>query len=412
MESLLDRFCRYVRIDTQANERSTTYPSSPGQLQLGGMLLKELRDLGLRDAVQSEFGIVTATVPASVRQSAPVIAWIAHLDTSPETSGKNVKPIVHHNYLGGDIALPGDPSKVLSGSDPDLARCMGKTIVTTDGTTLLGSDDKAGVAVIMETAAFLMAHPEIPHGPIRVCLTCDEEIGHGVDHLDLKQLGAVVAYTLDGGGQGEIDGETFSADLAVVTIKGVNIHPSIGKGRMVNAIRLAGAFLERMPWLTLAPEVTAEREGFLHPYRVEGGVAEVTLRILLRDFQTLRLDEQAELLRGNARLLQAEHPLAKIEVNVTPQYRNMADGLAKEPRALQFAQEAVRRVGLEPKLTIVRGGTDGSRLTEMGLPTPNLSTGEHNIHSPLEWTCLEEMQTAVRVLVELAKIWGTLSHAA
>jgi tripeptide aminopeptidase len=412
MDSLLDRFCRYVRIDTQADERSATYPSSPGQLQLGRILLEELRGLGLRDAVQSESGIVTATVPATVRRAAPAVAWIAHLDTSPETSGKNVKPIVHRNYAGGDIELPGDPTKVLRGDDPDLARCKGKTVITTDGTTLLGSDDKAGVAVIRETAGFLLAHPEIPHGPIRVCFTCDEEIGHGVDHLDLKQLGAAVAYTLDGGGQGEIDGETFSADLAVVTIKGVNIHPSIAKDSMVNAVRLAGAFLERMPWLTLAPEVTAEREGFLHPYRMEGGVAEVTLRILLRDFQTERLGEQADLLRGIARLLQAEHPRAEIEVNVTPQYRNMADGLAKEPRALRFAQEAVRRVGLEPKLTIVRGGTDGSRLTEMGLPTPNLSTGEHNIHSPLEWTCLEEMQTAVRVLVELAKIWGEQPLAA
>jgi tripeptide aminopeptidase len=334
------------------------------------------------------------------------------VDTSPETSGKNVKPVVHLNYAGGDIVLPGDPTKVLRGADPDLARCKGKTVITTDGTTLLGSDDKAGVAVIMETVAYLLAHPEIAHGPVRVGFTCDEEIGHGVDHLDLKHLGAAVAYTLDGGGQGEIDGETFSADLAVVTLKGVNIHPSIAKGNMVNAIRLAGAFLERMPWLALAPEVTAEREGFLHPYRIEGGVAEVTLRILLRDFQTARLSEQAELLRGIARLLQAEHPRASIEINVAPQYRNMADGLAKEPRALRFAQEAVRRVGLEPKLTIVRGGTDGSRLTELGLPTPNLSTGEHNIHSPLEWTCLEEMQTAVRVLVELAKIWGSQPLAA
>jgi tripeptide aminopeptidase len=328
------------------------------------------------------------------------------VDTSPETCGKNVKPIVHRNYAGGDIVLPGDSSKVLRGENPDLARCKGKTIVTTDGTTLLGSDDKSGVAVIMETAAYLLAHPEIPHGPIRVCFTCDEEIGHGVDHLDLKQLGADVAYTLDGGGQGEIDGETFSADLALVTIKGVNIHPSIAKGSMANAVRLVGAFLERMPWLSLAPEVTAEREGFMHPYRVEGGVAEVTLRILLRDFQTARLSGQAEFLHGIARLLQAEHPSARIEVNVTPQYRNMAEGLQKEPRALRFAEQAMRRAGLEPKHTIVRGGTDGSRLTELGLPTPNLSTGEHNIHSPLEWTCLEEMQAAVRVLVELAQIWG------
>jgi tripeptide aminopeptidase len=406
MDNLLERFCRYVRIDTQADERSTTYPSSPGQLQLGRMLTEELQAMGLRDAEQTNFGIVTATIPATVRHAAPTTAWIAHLDTSPETSGKNVKPVVHRNYDGGDIVLPGDKTKVLRGTDAELTRCKGMTVVTTDGTTLLGSDDKSGVSVIMEATDYLLSHPEILHGPVRVCFTCDEEIGHGVDHVDLKHLGADVAYTLDGGGVGEIDGETFSADLALVTITGVNIHPSIGKGRMVNAIRLAGALLERMPWLALAPEVTAEREGFLHPYRIEGGVGEVTLRILLRDFQTARLGDQAELLRGVARLLQAEHPRARIEIQVTPQYRNMADGLAKEPRALQFAEAAMRRAGLEPKLTIVRGGTDGSRLTELGLPTPNLSTGEHNIHSPLEWTCLEEMQTAVHVLIELAKIWG------
>jgi tripeptide aminopeptidase len=403
--SLLDRFCRYVRIDTQADEAARTYPSSAGQLELGRLLLGELHDLGLHDAAQDAHGIVLATVAGN--RSGPAIAWIAHVDTSPETSGKNVQPVVHRNYDGSDIALPGDPSKVLRpAEDPDLARLKGKTIITTDGTTLLGADDKAGVAVIMEAVAYLAAHPEIPHGPIRICFTCDEEIGHGVDHVDLEKLGAVVGYTLDGGGQGEIDGETFSADLAVVTIRGVNIHPSIGKGKMVNAVRLAGAFLEKLPWHALSPETTADREGFLHPYRIDGGVAEVTLRILLRDFDTPKLADKANLLRAAARLLQAEHPRASVEVQITPQYRNMAEGLNKEPRALTFAEKAVRRAGLEPKKTIIRGGTDGSRLTEMGLPTPNLSTGEHNPHSPLEWTCLEEMDTAVRVLVELAQVWA------
>jgi tripeptide aminopeptidase len=410
MDSLLDRFCRYVRIDTQADERATTYPSSPGQLELGRLLTAELRGLGLRDAEQDGHGIVMATVPATVRHAAPVVAWIAHVDTSPETSGRNVKPVVHSPYRGGDIVLPGDPGKVIRVADnPELAGMAGKTLVTTDGTTLLGADDKAGVAVIMEAAAYLAAHPEVPHGAVRVCFTCDEEIGHGVDHVDLRKLGAHVGYTLDGGGQGEIDGETFSADLAVVTVRGVNIHPAIAKGKMVNALRLAGAFLDRLPAAALAPETTADRQGFLHPYRIEGGVAEVTLRVLLRDFDTPKLAERADLLRGLARLMTLEYPQASIDVQVTKQYRNMADGLTKEPRALAFAQEAMRRVGLEPKLTIVRGGTDGSRLTEMGLPTPNLSTGEHNLHSPLEWTCLEEMQTAVKVLVELARVWGEQS---
>jgi tripeptide aminopeptidase len=372
------------------------------------MLHDELRDLGIRDAEQDAHGIVLGTIPATASRAAPTTVWIAHLDTSPETSGRNVKPIVHRNYDGGDIVLPGDPSKVLRAADnPELAALRGKTIITTDGTTLLGGDDKAGVAVIMEAAAYLLAHREVPHGPVRICFTCDEEIGRGVDHVDLQKLGAVVGYTLDGGGTGEIDGETFSADLAVVTITGVNVHPGIARGRMVNALRLAGLLLDRLPRLTLTPETTADRDGFLHPYRIEGGVAEVTMRILLRDFETPRLAEKAELLRAAARLLEAEYPQARIQVQVTPQYRNMAEGLAREPRALAFAEQAMKRAGLEPRRTIVRGGTDGSRLTEMGLPTPNLSCGEHNIHSPLEWTCLEEMETAVRVLVELAQVWAS-----
>jgi tripeptide aminopeptidase len=410
MTPLLERFCRYVRIDTQADEAAKSYPSSSGQLVLGKMLADELRALGLRDAEQDGYGIVMATIPATVAHAAPTIAWIAHVDTSPETSGKNVQPQIHASYAGGDIVLPGDPSRVIRVADnPELLRLKGKTIVTTDGTTLLGADDKAGVAVIMEAAAQLLARPEIAHGPIRVCFTCDEEIGHGVDHLDLKKLGARVAYTLDGSGSGEIDGETFSADLAVVTVRGVNIHPSIGKGRMVNAVRLAGMFLDRLPRAVLSPETTEGREGFLHPYRIEGGVAEVSLRILLRDFDTARLADRAAVLRATAATVTADYPQAKIDVAVTAQYRNLADGLAKEPRALALAQEAMRRAGLEPKLTIVRGGTDGSRLTELGLPTPNLSTGEHNPHSPLEWTCLEEMEIAVAVLLQLARVWGEAS---
>jgi len=407
MNTLLERFCRYVRIDTQADENAGTYPSSPGQLELGRMLVEELRAMRAADVEVDGHGIVIATIPATISRPVPTIAWIAHVDTSPETSGRGVKPIVHHDYDGRDIVLPGDPTKVLRvAENAELAALKGKTIVTTDGTTLLGSDDKSGVAVIMEATAHLLAHTDIPHGPIRVCFTCDEEIGHGVDHVDLRKLGATVGYTLDGGGQGEIDGETFSADLAVVTITGINIHPAIAKGAMVNAVRLAGAFLARLPWRALAPEVTEGRDGFLHPYRIEGGVASATLRILLRDFDTSRLAEKADLLRGIGALLQAEHPRANVEVRITPQYRNMAEGLAKEPRALDYAEIAMRRAGIEPKRTIVRGGTDGSRLTELGLPTPNLSTGEHNLHSPLEWTCLEEMAVAVRVLVELARVWG------
>ncbi|MFO0807342.1 MAG: peptidase T [Gemmataceae bacterium] len=407
MSTLLDRFCRYCRIDTQAVEGSPTYPSSSGQLELGRLLVRELNAIGLKDASQDSHGIIVATVPATVKHVAPVVAWLAHQDTSPETSGKDVKPVIHSHYNGGDIILPGDPSKVLRVADnPELASLVGKTVITTDGTTLLGADNKAGIAVIVEAAKYLVDHPEIEHGAIRVCFTCDEEIGHGVDHIDLGKLGAAVGYTLDGAGAGEIEGGTFSADKAIVTIRGVNIHPSIGKGRMVNAIRLAGLFLERLPRVSLSPETTEGSEGFLHPYTIAGGVAEATIQVLLRDFDTAKLHTQAEMLRSIGRQITAEYPAASVSVDVTKQYRNMADGMGREPRAIPYAEEAMRLAGLTPRIGLIRGGTDGSRLTEMGLPTPNLSTGEHNPHSPLEWTCLEEMESAVRVLVELAQVWS------
>lgn len=406
MNTLLDRFLRYVKIDTMAVEGSATYPSSPGQLELGKLLTEELLELGLKDATQDGHGIIMATIPATSTKTVPVIALFAHQDTSPETTARNVKPVIHTNYQGGDIILPGDKSKVIRVADnPDLSRCIGKTVITTDGTTLLGADNKSGVAVIMDFARHLLAHPEIEHGPIRICFTCDEEIGHGVDHVNIEKLGAIVGYTLDGMAEGEIEGETFSADKATVTITGVNIHPSIAKGRMVNAIRLAGQFLDRIPKAALSPETTADRQGFIHPYVIEGGVGETKIHCLLRDFDTPKLADQAELLRSIGRLLEVEYPAAKVKVDVVKQYRNMADGVRKEPRAMQFAIDAMKRAGFEPKILSIRGGTDGSRLTELGLPTPNLSTGEHNPHSPLEWTCLEEMESAVRVLVELAQVW-------
>ncbi len=403
--TLLERFCRYVQIDTEAVENAETYPSSPGQLELGRMLLHELLAIGLTDAKQSEFGIVTATIPATSTKPAPAIAWLAHLDTSPETSGKGVKPIIHEKYDGGNIVLPGDQSKVIHAADnPELARCVGKTIITTDGTTLLGGDDKAGVAVIMETAAYLMQHPEIEHGPIRIWFTCDEEIGHGTDHVDLTEP-TTAAYTLDGGGQGEIEAETFSADRATVTFTGINIHPSIAKGKMVNAVRMAGAFLEAVA-NDPSPEKTEGREGFTHPYTIEGGVAKVVVNILLRDFDSAKLAGYAENLQSRAADIEKRFPGSKVEVAIKQQYRNMAEGMQKEPRAVAYALEAMEAAGLKPKIGSIRGGTDGSLLTAKGLPTPNLSTAEHNIHSPLEWTCLEEMQSAVRVLIELAKRWA------
>jgi len=408
VDALLERFCRYVKVDTQAAEGRESYPSTPGQLDLARMLAGELGALRLSDVSMDEHGIVTGTIPPTTAGPLPAIAWFAHVDTSPETSGRNVKPVVHRNYDGQDIPLPGDPHKVLClEENPALKELAGKTIVTSDGTTLLGADDKAGLTAIMEAAARLMADPKIEHGPIRVCFTCDEEIGHGVDHVDLGQLDAVAGYTLDGEGAGQIENETFSADLATVTVRGVNTHPSSGKGKMVNAIRIAADFLSRLPWQWMSPETTDGRDGFLHPYRIEGGVAQASFKVLLRDFETPALAVQAALLESVAAALRAEHPKARIDITVTKQYRNMREGLSKEPRAVAYAQEAMRRVGLTPQLSIIRGGTDGSRLTEMGLPTPNLSTGEHNPHSPLEWTCLEEIDTAARVLVALAQVWAS-----
>ncbi|MBP3959318.1 peptidase T [Gemmata sp. G18] len=404
--TLLERFLRYVRIDTKADEKSTTYPSSPGQLVLGAMLRDELLALGITDAVQNEHGLVFATVPGNV-PGAPTIAFNAHVDTNPENSGKDVDPQVIRGYRGGDITLPKDPTKVIRVTEnPELNGLIGKTIITTDGTTLLGADDKAGVAVIMEAARTLLANPQIPHGPVRIVFTCDEEIGFGVKHLEPAQIGAVVAYTLDGMASGEIEDETFSADAATVTVTGINIHPSIGKGRMVNAVRLAAMFIDHLPQRTMSPETTDGRDGFLHPLTTEGGTGQVKIGFLLRDFDTAQLAVQADLLREIARQVEREYPQAKVQVETRKQYRNMRDGIAKMPNAVKFAEEATRRAGLEPKFKIIRGGTDGSQLTEKGLPTPNISTGEHNPHSPLEWTCLEEMESAVKVVLELCQVWA------
>ncbi|MFO0850071.1 MAG: peptidase T [Gemmataceae bacterium] len=406
MTPLEDRFLRYVRVGTQADEKATTYPSSPGQLELGRMLRDELLAMGYADARQTEFGIVHATIPATV-PGAPTVALNAHVDTSPEFSGKGVNPQVIRGYDGRDIVLPGDPSRVIRVSDtPELAKLVGKTLVTTDGTTLLGGDDKAGVAVIMELARVLSEDKSIPHGPVKVVFTCDEEIGKGVLHLDPADLGADVAYTLDGSGTAEVEEETFSGDKATVTITGVNTHPGFAKGKLVNAVRAAAAFVDKLPRTELAPEATDGRQGYVHPYLIEGGVPKTTVTLILRDFDTPKLAEYAARLREIGRQVEAEFPGAKVEVAVTEQYRNMKDGMGKEPRAVAYALEAVRRAGLTPVQRAIRGGTDGAMLTAKGLPTPNLSTGEHNFHSPLEWVCVEELETNVRVVVELLKVWA------
>ncbi len=402
MSTLLERFCRYVRIETTADETSTTYPSTECQRDLAKVLHAELVALGL-DATLDDHSIVSALLPGNI-EGAPTIAWLAHMDTSPEASGKNVNPQVVEKYVGGDIPLINGRSIPAE----DLVGFEGKTLVTTDGNTLLGADDKSGVAIVMTAIERLLAEPQRPRCPVRVVFTCDEEIGRGTDKLDLKAINAVCAYTLDGESEGLLENETFSADLAVVKITGKNIHPGLAYGKMCNAIRACGKFLEQLP-PELSPERTKDREPFLHPYAIEGGVSEVTIRIILRSFVTAELTELADRLRRAAQETTKAMPEASVEVEIHEQYRNMAEYLAKEPRAVSLAEAAYRKVGLEPRFRSIRGGTDGSRLSELGLPTPNLFAGMHNFHSELEFACLDEMESAVKVLLELATLWGAES---
>ena len=407
MTTVLDRFLRYVRYDTQSDEQSKTYPSTGKQLVLLRDLAEELRSLGVADAAVDDHGYVMATIPATTtRSGVPTIGFISHVDTSPEMSGANVKPIVHTKYDGRDLVLPDDPTAVLRASDiPALADQMGHDIVTASGTTLLGADNKAGVAEIVTAAAFLMAHPEIPHGPIRIGFTPDEEIGRGTQHFDVARFGARCAYTMDGGHRGELEMETFSADAITVTFHGFNTHAGFAKGRMINAIKLAAAFIESLPHETLSPETTAGYEGFVHPYIVNAGVERTSVKLLVRDFVTAALADKEAIVEALARKAAAAHPGARVEVTIEEQYRNMKEVLDQHPTVIEHAREAIRRAGLEPRMRPIRGGTDGSRLSFMGLPTPNIFAGEHNFHSRLEWVSVQDMEKAVEVIVNLCRVW-------
>jgi tripeptide aminopeptidase len=404
--SVLDRFLRYVQIDTRADESSLTCPSTPGQLALQRLLAAELREIGLSDITLDENGHLMATIPATVTHETPVVGFIAHVDTSPEVSGTNVAPILHRAWDGRDIVLPADPTAVLRAADhPDLAAQVGHDIVTASGTTLLGADDKAGVAAIMAAAEYLIAHPEIPHGDIRVGFTPDEEIGRGATLFDVERFGAVCAYTLDGGNAGELEFESFSADAMRVTFIGFNTHPGYAKGQMVNAIKAAARFIDRLPQDRLSPETTAGYEGYVHPYQVEASVDRTSLRVLLRDFVTSGLREEQQLVERVAREVAAATG-TRVELEVEEQYRNMREILDAHPDVVERARAAIRRAGLTPIERPIRGGTDGSRLSFMGLPTPNLFAGEHNFHSRLEWTSRQDLEAAVAVIVELARVWA------
>ncbi|PAY21220.1 peptidase T [Rhodopirellula sp. SM50] len=403
---LLDRFLRYVRIATTADPSSGTYPSSEGQRELGKLLAAELEAMSAADVCQDEHALVYASVPSTVGDAeVPVVALVAHVDTSPDAPGENVCPSVIENYPGGDIELAnGEVIRV--DACPALRDLVGATLITTDGTTLLGGDDKAGVAIIMELVETLIENPTLKHGPVKVVMTCDEEIGHGTDKIDLQKLAADVAYTLDSGGAGIVDVETFSADAATVRFIGDNIHPSIAKDRMINAVRGAADFIAALPRETDTPETTDGRQGFIHANSISGGVGEATVELILRSFDAADLETYAETLRQIAGTVESQWPGLKVEVNTRRQYRNLGDGLAKLPEAVTLAEQAFENLGRPCTKEIVRGGTDGSVLTEKGLPTPNLSSGQHNIHSVREFACLDEMVAATEHLVELLSLWS------
>jgi tripeptide aminopeptidase len=406
MSTVLDRFIRYVKYDTQSDERSTTTPSTPGQRLFQRDLVAELRGIGLSDASLDDHGYVTATVPATTRKvSVPAVGFIAHIDTSPEMSGAHVKPIVHERYDGRDVVLPDDPTAILRLNDtPALAAQIGHDIVTASGTTLLGADDKAGVAEIVTAAEYLLAHPELAHGTIRLAFTPDEEIGRGANHFDVNRFGCRCAYTLDGGSRGEVESESFSADAMTLVFHGFNTHPGYAKGRMINAIKVAADFISRLP-PDLSPETTEGYEGFVHPYVQQSGVDRTSVKLIVRDFQTEGLAEKEALIKRLARETEKSYPGSRVELAIEEQYRNMQTVLDGQPEVIAYAHEAVRRCGLDVVTKPIRGGTDGSRLSFMGLPTPNLFAGEHNFHSRLEWVSRQDMEKAIEVIVTLCRVW-------
>ena len=404
--NVAQRFMRYVQIDTTADPQSSTFPSSAKQRDLAEILYQELLQLGLQDVELDEWSYVFATIPSNVAHPLPTICFCSHMDTAPDCSGTDVKPLLHTNYTGAPIVLPDDPSQVLRTEEhPYLLHKIGDDLITASGLTLLGADDKAGVAIIMELAAYLMAHPEVKHGPIRILFTPDEEVGRGVEQLDMQKLNAHFGYTLDGGPLGDIEDETFSADAATLVFHGVSAHPGYAKGKMINAIKLASEFVASLPKDSWSPETTEKREGFVHPTSIEGGLEKAEVQLIVRDHDTSLLQTYADRLRALAENTISAHPGARYELHVQEQYRNMKEILKEVPFVAAYAEQAMLNAGLAPKRAIIRGGTDGSRLSFMGLPCPNIFTGEMAIHSKLEYVSVQDMEKAIDTLVELVQIW-------
>jgi len=401
-----ERFMRYVQIDTQSDPISTSFPSTEKQKDLGRLLFQELNELGLEEVEMDEYGYVFASIPSNTDKQVPVICFCSHMDTAPDCSGTNVKPILHKNYQGEDIILPDDTAQVIRLEDyPYLKERLGDDIITASGLTLLGADDKAGVAIIMDLAHYLTTHPEIKHGKIRVLFTPDEEVGRGVEKIDMKKVGASFGYTLDSGERGSIEGESFSADAAVVTFHGKSAHPGYAKGKMINAIRLAAEFVDMLPQDEWCPESTSGRQGFVHSTSIEGQMEKAVVKFIVRDFDTAMLAKHEDRLEKLAQAVIEKHPGARYEFAAMEQYRNMMDVLRDLPHVMDFAKEAIQRAGVTVKEDIIRGGTDGSRLSFMGLPCPNLFTGEMAIHSKHEYVFVQDMEKAVDTLVHLAQIW-------
>jgi tripeptide aminopeptidase len=408
--TVVDRFLKYVKYDTQSAEDSDTFPSTEKQKILGKELAKELNEMGLPDARMDKYGYVTATLEATTDQKVPTIGLISHLDTSPDVTGKNVKPIIHKKFQGGDIVLPGDPSQIIRWAEnPVLAQKIGSDIITSDGTTLLGADNKAGIAEIFDAIHHLVKHPEIEHGRIKIAITPDEEIGQGTKYFDIKKFGADYAYTIDGQELGEVEDETFCADTVIIKIRGKNMHPGYAKNKLVNSVKIAARLIDQLPNDKLSPETTEERQGYIHPNNFSGTVEETTIKFLIRDFTLEGLRQHEDSLKKLTDQVSDEYPGAQLEFHVEEFYRNMKYKLNEKPHVVEYALEAVRRSGLEPKRNIIRGGTDGAKLCYEGLLTPNIFTGGHNFHSKLEWISVRDMQKAVDVIVNLIKIWNEKS---